>query len=320
MKILAIVSKYPPLHNAGAEWMLHEILKYLIGHGHEARVLLPMSELQEYEFEGVKVCKDVFRTSREYIKNSDIIFTHLERAGKALNLAEYYHKPYVEVVHNTNRHGAIFNKWKKPEKFMYVIYNSDFTKNMNYPCPGIVVRPPVDAKRYKVVRKGNKLTLINLFWRKGGLFFQHLARLMPDRDFLGVEGSYGKQEKDVNIANIEYIENTSDIRKIYAQTRILLMPSVYESYGRTALEAMVSGIPVIASPTPGLKESLGEAGIFCGDDVHEWVEAIKKLDEPEEYKRISKLSTERFKEVSEQTGKELEAVEKFLFDIIMKRI
>lgn len=319
MKLLALVSKYPPQHNAGAEWMLHEILKYLVSHGHEARVLLPMSELKEYEFEGVKVAKDVFSTNRDYIKGSDIVFTHLERAGKALNLAEYYHKPFVEIVHNTNRHGAIWNKWNKPEKFMYVIYNSEWTRSeMKYPCPGIILHPPVDAKRYKV-KRGSKLTLINLFWRKGGLFFQHLARVMPDRVFLGVEGSYGKQEKDLNAENIEYVDNQPDMRKVYSQTRILLMPSVYESFGRTAIEAMVSGIPVIAHPTPGLKESLGEAGIFCDGEVNEWVEAIKKLDDEEEYKRVSKLSVERAKEVCAQSEKELAAMEKFLFDIIMKR-
>lgn len=320
MKLLAMVSKYPPLHNAGAEWMLHEMLKYLVAQGHDARVIIPMSDLKDYEFEGIKVSRDVYKEGRAHVKDCDIILTHLERAGKALNICEYYHKPYVEIIHNSNRHGAIFPKWNKFRQ-IYMIYNSVFTSGVNkYPCHGIVVHPPVDGKRYKVVKRGSKLTLINLFWRKGGLFLQDLARIMPDRDFLGVEGAYGKQERNDNIPNIEYIENTADARKIYSQTRILLMPSVYESWGRTAVEAMVSGIPVIASPTPGLKECLGEAGIFCGEDREEWKAAIERLNDPEVYKETSKKSQERYKEIEEGRLKELQDMEKFLFDILMKRI
>jgi len=41
------------------------------------------------------------------------------------------------------------------------------------------------------------------------------------------------------------------------------MPSQYESWGRVAVEAMASGIPVVAHPTIGLKESCGEAAIYC---------------------------------------------------------
>ena len=143
---------------------------------------------------------------------------------------------------------------------------------------------------------------------------------MPDRDFLGVEGGYGKQEKEA-IKNISYMDNTPDMKKVYSQTRILLMPSLYESYGRTAVEALVSGIPVIAAPTPGLKESLGDAGIFCdAEKPEQWVEAIKKLDDPEVYKAQSKKCTERFKAIEAEKEKELKGFEDFLFDIYERKI
>lgn len=52
----------------------------------------------------------------------------------------------------------------KPQVRRYVVYNSEYTKkDMNYPCPGVVVHPPVDGKRYKVGKRGSKLTLVNLF-------------------------------------------------------------------------------------------------------------------------------------------------------------
>lgn len=56
------------------------------------------------------------------------------------------------------------------------------------------------------------------------------------------------------------------------------MPSYYESWGRVAVEAMSLGIPVIAHPTPGLKESLGDAGLFANrDSIDQWVRLIDKL-------------------------------------------
>ncbi|WP_262928542.1 glycosyltransferase family 4 protein [Streptomyces sp. CBMA152] len=47
---------------------------------------------------------------------------------------------------------------------------------------------------------------------------------------------------------------------VYSRSRVILMPSLYESWGRVAVEAFASGIPVIAHTTPGLVESMGEAG------------------------------------------------------------
>ena len=84
---------------------------------------------------------------------------------------------------------------------------------------------------------------------------------------------------------------------------------------------MVSGIPVIAAPSAGVKESLGEAGIFCdAEKPEQWVEAIKKLDDPEVYKAQSKKCTDRFKAIEAERGKELKEFESFLFDIYERKI
>jgi glycosyltransferase involved in cell wall biosynthesis len=175
------------------------------------------------------------------------------------------------------------------------------------------------VKPKKLVTK-KKITLVNLFERKGGLFFNTLARRLPEYEFLGVEGGYGRQEK-VELPNMTYVGNNANMKSVYADTRILLMPSMYESYGRTAIEAMCSGIPVIAAPTPGLKESMGEAGIFCSlDSMEDWITAIKSLDDEKTYKAQSKICADHALEVEIKVNKELELMDKFFNDILMKKI
>ena len=303
--------------------MLHEMNRFLAERGHDVTVLVPESTIKPFDMEGVHVERDTYGVRKEYILSSDVIVSHLDRSGKAINAAEYFHKPYIQIIHNTNRYGILFVKHRpmKEGRFVYVIYNSSFTEGqMKYPCPGMIVHPPVDAKRYKVTKRGDRLTLINLFWMKGSLQFQQIARRLPEKKFLGVQGGYGKQEM-MPMKNIEYWDVQRNMKKVYAETRILLMPSVYESYGRTAVEAMLNGIPVIAAPTPGLKESLGDAGIFREiDDIDSWVEAIKELDDKKKYEEQSRKCLERFKKLKSQEKRELLDMEKFYENIILGKI
>jgi glycosyltransferase involved in cell wall biosynthesis len=299
------------------------MLKFCVYCGHRVEVLLPISGFTDYDFEGVTVKKDTWNYTKQAVKDCDLIISHLDKAGRALNLAEFFKKPFVQVIHNTNFYGILAAKHRDNpgERFAYVVYNSEFTKKeMKYPNPSVIVHPPVDSKRYKVIRKGKKITLINLFERKGSVFFNDLVRMLPEYEFLGVEGGYGKQIK-VNAPNITYMENTPEARKIYAQTRILLMPSQYESFGRTGVEAMVSGIPVISAPTPGLKESLGDAGIFLPlDNIQAWVKEIRRLDDKDYYSEVSKKSIIRAKEVESWAKDEMDKMEVFFMNILNKKV
>lgn len=314
MKILAFVHGYPPIHNAGAEWMLHTMLKYAVKNGADAEVLLPISDLKPYTFEGVRVDRDVFGEARDKLKECDIVISHLDRYGKASNMSEFYHKPLVIIVHNSHIYAGMNSRWDYKK---YAIYNSHFTKGVvKYQRPSIIVHPPVTREDYKV-KAGKLVTLINLFEPKGGAVLQQIATLLPETKFMGVRGGYGQQEIGSQ-KNIKYVDNTPEMKKIYSQTRILLMPSSYESYGRVAVEAMASGIPVIAHPTPGLKECLAEAGIFCDrKDPKSWAKEIKRLEDPAEYKKASELALKRSDEIDELTNTELKGMMNF-FDQITK--
>jgi glycosyltransferase involved in cell wall biosynthesis len=60
-------------------------------------------------------------------------------------------------------------------------------------------------------------------------------------------------ELDVS-ANVIFTGYRDDIMRIISHCKVLLAPSLVESFGCTAVEAMAAGIPVIASNIGGLKE------------------------------------------------------------------
>src|SRR5690606_11841974 len=125
------------------------------------------------------------------------------------------------------------------------------------------------------------LTLVNPIPAKGSATFYALAERMPDFHFLAVEGGYLRHEqvRRDDLANVTWQPHTNNMRRdVWSRTRVLLVPSDYESYGMVGVEAMHSGIPVVAHPTPGLRESLASAGTFVDrDDVDGWEAAIRRL-------------------------------------------
>jgi glycosyltransferase involved in cell wall biosynthesis len=94
---------------------------------------------------------------------------------------------------------------------------------------------------------------------------------------------------------VRVVANTRQMRDVYSQTRVLLQPSVDESYGRVALEAAVSGIPVVAHPADGTRAAMADAAIYVDRaDVEGWAAAIVRLDDPEEYATWSARARARF--------------------------
>jgi glycosyltransferase involved in cell wall biosynthesis len=113
---------------------------------------------------------------------------------------------------------------------------------------------------------------------KGGHILIEIAKAAPEINFLGVRGSYWKQIEDPSVKNIRYMNNTPHIKEVYALSKVLIMPSKDETWGRTAVEAMSSGIPVIAAPTPGLRECCEDSALFVErNDIPEWVRLIRRL-------------------------------------------
>lgn len=66
-----------------------------------------------------------------------------------------------------------------------------------------------------------------------------------------------------SLANVVVTPNTADMRPLYGRARVLLAPSLWwESSGRILAEAMLNGIPVIATSRGGMPEMIQDAGIL----------------------------------------------------------
>lgn len=325
MKILFSVHLYPPYHNAGGEMYIHHIAKYLIAKGHTCRVLLHEAEhygiKRGYIHEGVEVFPRG-RNLEEHFIWADRIITHLGFASWTVAVAHVFRKPVFFVVHNTHVYPCVSDA-SRP---VNIIYNCQYAKDqLQYPQPSIVMPPPVDWREYDQHQDpsdNSYITMINLNKNKGGKIFWDIAKALPDKQFLAVKGGYDTQIVE-ELPNVRVIEHIADILPIYRQTRILLMPSEYESWGMTAGEAMCNGIPVVCTPTFGLKENCGEAASYIGqapivtpenkawprvtgrDDIAAWVKEIRKLDNKKYYLSRSKLSRERSRQNDPLTQYEL---------------
>jgi amino acid adenylation domain-containing protein len=103
------------------------------------------------------------------------------------------------------------------------------------------------------------VTMVNPCAIKGISIFTALARSLPEVEFAGVL-TWGAVEEDRHalerLPNVRLLEPSRDIEDILARTRVLVMPSLWEeSFGLTAVEAMLRGIPVLASDIGGLPEA-----------------------------------------------------------------
>jgi glycosyltransferase involved in cell wall biosynthesis len=298
VNILAHVHKAPPEHNAGAEWMLLTIGRELVRRGHEFTIYASHNR-RATTLDGVRIVpRSPTRRLDELHRHADLVITHLDETRRAVALAGRHGRPVVHLVHNDRQltyHGIT------PAAAALVVLNSRWIADTaGWPGPSLVVHPPVFAADYRTT-PGDRVTLLNLSEAKGGPLFFDLAERMPDVGFLAVRGAYAAQHNPRGPGrNVEVIGNTAHVvRDVYARTRILLVPSSYESWGRVAIEAAASGIPTIAHPTPGLLESLGPAGIFVDrNDPAGWEREIRRLlDDADHYTAASRRAITRAAEL-----------------------
>lgn len=156
------------------------------------------------------------------------------------------------------------------------------------------------------------VTLVNPCIEKGLEIFLGLAERFPDLDFAAVP-TWGATAAVLAALegrpNVRRIAPADDIEEVLARTRVLLAPSLWpETLGYIVVEAMLRGIPVIASDLGGLRQAKlgvdylvpvrpaerGPAGyVSPPQDLEPWARALRELTTDRAiYERCSRESRE----------------------------
>ncbi|MDP5218834.1 glycosyltransferase family 4 protein [Ruegeria sp. 2205SS24-7] len=156
-----------------------------------------------------------------------------------------------------------------PVDVLHPIISSD--RFVNDPATAIGGRPAPHRRGF--------VTHVNPVPHKGLTMLIALARQAmrerPEMKFLVLQGQMSKDAlwRDsiglASLANVTLLPVQRDMAAVYARTNVLLMPSYcHEGFGRAAVEASLSGVPVLASRHGGLPEATGRAGILLDIPSH----------------------------------------------------
>jgi glycosyltransferase involved in cell wall biosynthesis len=199
----------------------------------------------------------------------DLILGQQWATDEASQWATSLRVPFVMLVHGPGQY----------EQFMpqcdLVVFNTheqlELARAALGRTPAMVLYPPVFRADYETSSEGAYLTLIGSIPSKGVERFLRLARNMPSEQFLLVT----ELEIKNCPANLSVEAKVADVRSIYARTKLLLMPSTQEPYGRVAVEAAMSGIPTVATDLPGIREATAGHALLVGTD-DDWEKIVRE--------------------------------------------
>ena len=309
--LLVTGTAYLPQVIGGVELNTHEMATELNRRGCKTAVLAKLSprdafgvtRLLSTYWRGSRISLDqnlgyeVYR-SRNPCELSDVPLPDVAviQNGNMLELAEAFARRGVPCV--AYFHGLPFecaeHDWPPAAMrrwFAGYIANSTYTATRFRARCGIdahVIPPVFNPARYQTSGERRFVTFINPVAHKGVELALALAALCPEIPFRFVKAwplspgqSIRLKRRIAQLRNVQLLERRSDMRSIYAATRVLLVPSKpgHETWGRVASEAHFSGIPVLASDVGGLPEAVGPGGTIMSIDASPkaWAGALKRL-------------------------------------------
>lgn len=292
MRVGWVVPRYVPVACAGAEWTAHELLAECARRGHHAAAIVVGREAGLYPavggLDGVAVLRDGAAGQDSY----DVVVGHL---GYAERCREFV-RPGGQVVWMA--HAAYQYDWGAAAAPDHYIANADHVRRAGPPATWMM-RPHVNPGRVLAAAKWSRgnagsITLVGASDLKGLQVFRRIARARPQRRFLCVQSAYDRQRIQVGQrGNIDVWAPQTDIRDVYARTEILCVPSV-ESWGRVAVEAAHNGIAVIAHPSAGMDEAMGDVYLPADrNDLQQWLAAIDYLRTPDAFTLAAECARDR---------------------------
>jgi len=206
-----------------------------------------------------------------------------------------------------------------------------------WPADSIKIIPnPISARLFKAAgefhRNGNRERIVLYTGRlapvKGIETLLTAARLVHEKDpsvrfvlagpwqMPQAPEAYGLRLSEISANGIQWVgpQNRSDLIEWYKRAELFVMPSHFESFGISVVEALAFGLPVVATDVSGLKEAVGTnpaTSFVSKGNAREMSEAIIaaisgiKTEPAEAHRSIQNFSAVR---VAEQTIKLYESV------------
>jgi hypothetical protein len=324
MKVLGHLDRFGPPVGGGVITTV-AILQELARRGHDVHMVsnrtpLPnLPNLTCYEAATPETMLSLYQVA-------DLAVPHMTATPTAMEFVRATGTPLMYPVHDD---GQLDLYGLRPEDVNLVLFFANgLRERTGWPGEQFVVHPPTWSCEHQVDQTGHAITIPSLSPEKGGETFWKLVERLPNRRFIGVVGGWGNQIMPDPVP--DYVEimrhQGNNLREVFQKTRILLVPSQRlnegerywtENWGRAAVEAAASGIPVIANPAPGPVEALGDAGIFCDrNDIDAWVDAIRALDDPITYERYSTLAFRRAKALDTIIKRQLDELDAKLNQLV----
>jgi glycosyltransferase involved in cell wall biosynthesis len=173
-------------------------------------------------------------------------------------------------------------------------------------------QPPYALYVGNVLPHKNLLRLVEAFARAarhvpGRLVIRGSGRRVHARSLRARIGELGLESR----VEWESYASVEELADLYQHASVLLLPSLHEGFGLTALEAMACGTPVITSNTSSLPEVVGDAALLVDPlDTEALARAIVRvLTDPTLAGELSERGRRRASQFSwEKTGRAVQTV------------
>ena len=259
------------LHAARAQGAVERYVEQVAGAlGDEAVVVQP--HLQGFEEGSVLELARILRRLRPRIAH---VMDVWPQAVVAARLARV---PRVLVTHHTpelpRRDNLAGRAWQRlgwlarPE----VIYTSEVDRERDGRRPSHVVALGIDLDRFDGARPALRSerplvgNVARLAPQKDHRTLIEAARLVPEADFVVAGDGELRHELEQRAAGsrVRFLGARDDVPELLASLDVFAFPSLFEGLCLAVIEAQAAGVPVVATPVGGIRETVvdGKTGLL----------------------------------------------------------